>query len=874
MSSHGRRMLSLLGSILPLLVVGVASAQEQKPVAPEPTAEQVEFFEKSIRPVLVERCYKCHSADSDKVKGGLLVDTREGLIKGGDTGPAIVPGNPDKSLLIQAIRYHDEDLKMPPKEQLSKETVAAFEKWVKMGAPDPRKPGEKPVTTAAAYNYDEWKQFWSFKPVKDQAPPAVRNDDWVKNEVDRFVIAAYEAKGLKPVALADKRTLIRRATYDLTGLPPTPEEVEAFVADESPTAFERVVDRLLASPHYGEKWGRHWLDLARYADTSGCNSDFPIPSAYRYRNYVIDSFNKDKPYNLFLTEQLAGDMMPSESIEQKNERIVATGYLAIARRFGSRASEFHLTIEDIIDNVGKSMLGLSINCARCHDAKYDPIPTADYYALYGIFNSTRYAFPGTEIYRHTKDFVPIGTPEEVNKLLAYEAKVTELDNRIEDLTKEMRNAIRDPNMLSPEEKQALSERLAKVGKKDVDAAPEDEATAKPVEPAPPRPADLPPDAEQGKPAPKVRRTVAEVKADQQDAQQELRRLENRPPDVAKAYAVVEGLPHNVKIHKKGDLRSPGDVAPRGFLTILGGAKLPEDVAKKESGRMQLAQWITDPSNPLTARVMANRIWQHHYGRGIVQTPNDFGARGKAPTHPALLDYLAARFVQSGWSVKAMHKLVMLSRTYQLASLHDSENGLVDPSNDYLWRFNPRRLSAEEVRDSMLFLSGALDETVGGGSHPFPPENEWRYTQHRQFVATYEGNKRSVYLMQQRIKKHPFLEVFDGADTNASTADRPIAITPIQALFMMNDALVHDLSDKFAVRVGLAFSDEEQRIDGMYRLALARPATAEEIQMAKEFLRACTEKLKEAKVPWDRQGRAALASLGRMFFSSNEFFFVD
>ena len=874
MGSHGRRMRSLLGIVLPLVLAGVAFGQDRKPVAPEPTGEQVEFFEKSIRPVLVERCYKCHSMEEGaKVKGGLLLDSREGLMKGGDTGPAIVAGEPEKSLLIKAIRYHDEDLQMPPKDQLSKEVVAAFEKWVKMGAPDPRKAWEKPAKMPDAYDYAQWRQFWSFKPVVDHAPPVVQNNEWVRNDVDRFVVAKYQEKNLKPVALADRRTLIRRATYDLIGLPPTPEEVEAFVADESPTAFERVVDRLLASPHYGEKWGRHWLDLVRYADTSGCNSDFPIPSAHRYRNYVIDSFNRDKPYNQFLTEQLAGDMLPADSVEQRNEQIIATGYLANARRFGSRASEFHLTIEDIIDNVGKSMLGLSINCARCHDSKYDPIPTADYYSLYGIFNSARYAFPGTEIYRHTKDFVPLGTPEEVNKLLAYEAKMTELDNRLEDLTKEMRNAIRDPNTLSEEEKKALAERLAKVGKKDVDNAPEEEGV-KVIVTAPPRPADLPPDAEQGKPAPKVRRTVAEVKADQQDAQQELRRLENRPPDVAKAYAVVEGLPHDVKIHRKGDPRNKGDVAPRGFLTILGGAKLPEDVAKKESGRRQLAQWITDPSNPLTARVMANRIWQHHFGKGIVQTPNDFGARGKAPTHPELLDYLASRFIQSGWSVKAMHKLVMLSRTYQLSSLHDSENGLVDLGNDYLWRFNPRRLSAEEIRDSMLFLGGALDVTVGGGAHPFPPENEWRYTQHRQFVATYESNKRSVYLMQQRIKKHPFLEAFDGADTNASTAERAIAITPIQALFMMNDPLVHDLSDKFAVRVGLAFGDDDRRIDGMYRLALSRPATAEEVEMAKGFLRDCTEKLKEAGVPWDRQGRAALASLGRLFFSSNEYFFVD
>jgi hypothetical protein len=361
--------------------------------------EGFEFFEKNIRPILVDKCYKCHSSTGDKIKGDLVLDSKPGMLKGGSTGPAVVPFKPEESLLLKAIRYTDEDLQMPPKEKLSDFDVKNFEIWIKMGAPDPRKVAtdEKPPNK---WTIDELKTFWSFQPVKKVSPPKVKNPKWSKHPIDRFLLARLEEKGLVPVEAADKRTLLRRATYDLTGLPPTPEEIESFLKDESPFAFERVIDRLLASPQYGEQWGRHWLDVVRYADTSGCNSDFPIPAAFRYRNYVIESFNADKPYDRFVQEQIAGDLLPSTTDKEKFERIIATGYLAISRRFGSRNNEFHLTIEDTIDTLGKGFLALSTGCARCHDHKFDPILQKDYYALYGIFSSTKYAFPGTEVYRH------------------------------------------------------------------------------------------------------------------------------------------------------------------------------------------------------------------------------------------------------------------------------------------------------------------------------------------------------------------------------------------------------------------------------------------------------------------------------------------
>ncbi len=396
---------------LVLLVIVVAVWLSVRPVpalvqTSEPSRDGVEFFEKKIRPILATICAGCHSSQATTLRGGLFLDSRNGILRGGASGlPAIKPGDPDASLLIRAIRYTDSKLQMPPTGKLSPEQVSDFEAWVKMGAPDPR----SSVTAAAPPRYDmhRAKEFWSFRPLKSSAPPPVKNRTWVKTPVDHFILAKLEEKKLHPVDDADKRTLIRRATFDLTGLPPTPEEVDAFLIDRSPDAFAKVVDRLLASPHYGERWGRHWLDVVRYADTAGDNSDFPVPAAFRYRNYVIKSINEDKPYDQFVREQIAGDLLPAKTQLEKNEKIIATGYLAMSRRFGSRNKEFNLTIDDTIDNVGKAFLGLSVSCARCHDHKFDPIPARDYYALYGIFNSSRYSFPGAEIYPHPAEMVPL-----------------------------------------------------------------------------------------------------------------------------------------------------------------------------------------------------------------------------------------------------------------------------------------------------------------------------------------------------------------------------------------------------------------------------------------------------------------------------------
>jgi mono/diheme cytochrome c family protein len=829
-------------ALLALLAALTAFVRAEESAAFPP--EQIEFFEKKIRPVLVEHCAKCHSAQGEKIKGGLVIDSRDGLVKGGDTGPAVIPGNPEKSLIIAAIRYSDEDLQMPPKHRLSDQQIHDFEEWVRMGAPDPRTAA---MADKPAIDFEKAKGFWSFQPVRDPMPATVKDSAWARNEIDAFLLTKLEASGLAPNPDADPRAFIRRATYDLTGLPPTPQEVAAFIAASShdrQAANSDLIERLLASPAYGEKWGRHWLDLVRYADTSGCNSDFPVPSAYRYRNYVIDAFNRDKPYDQFLREQIAGDLLPPASEAERQERIVATGYLAIARRFGSRANEFHLTIEDLIDNLGKTALGLSVNCARCHDHKFDPITNRDYYALYGIFDSTKYAFPGTEIYPHTKDFVPlVADRAQSEKFMSDMDALAGLDDRVESLKNEKRKLERE------EKKAAELAANAPVSEGDK-AAPAQDSEAEPAAP---------------------KRTSADVVRELQEVKARQSELVKMSESLPKAYAVREGQPHDAKIQKKGDPKVLGDEVPRAWLTVLGGETLPPE--EKGSGRRELAEWLTAPANPLTARVMVNRIWQFHFGKGLVKTPNDFGVRGEAPTHPELLDWLATRFIESGWSIKQMHRLIMLSRAYQM-SASDREDGLAkDVSNDLHWKFDRRRLDAEEVRDSILAVADSLDRTPGE-RHPFRPESEYHYTQHKPYVDDYPTLKRAVYLMQQRIRKQPFLQTFDGADTNAPTAVRPLSTTPLQALWMMNDGLAHEQAGRFADRLMKEFSDDPARIQLAHDLAFARPAQPEEVAAAQDYLARVTEALAAADMPEPERPRAALASYARVLLSSNEFLFLE
>ncbi len=813
-----RRMILLVGILLCIELAASALVADDFP------PDQIAFFESKIRPLLVSRCNECHSLASKKVNGGLAVDSRETLLKGGDSGPAVVSGDPEKSLLILAVRRADKDLQMPPKQKLSDIEIADLETWVKQGLPDPRTtPSADAAASANRPKYgvslEEGREFWSMRPVKDSPLPAIKNSSWPRNRIDHFILAKLEAAGINPAPPADKRTLLRRVTFDLTGLPPTPRELDAFLADDSPQAFEHVIDRLLASPRYGERWGRYWLDVVRYSDTCGNASDYPVPQAAKYRDWVVRAVNRDLPYDQFLREQLAGDLLPSTSDAERHERILATGYLAIARRFGgSRTGEHYLTIEDTIDNLGKAVLGSSISCARCHDHKFDPFTMHDYYGLVGIFESTRYPFPGAEVGKRQEDFVPLISPAEIEAIREpYRQQVSDVGVEAELLDRAVTEVKKLPE--SPEKATALKAAMA-------------------------------------------------VQADAKKRQAELNAA---PPSINDAYAVADAQGVNSKVHLRGDPKRLGDEVPRHFPAVLGGQQLPPNSAA--SGRLQLAQWVTDPSNPLTARVMVNRIWQHHFGKGLVATPNDFGRRGTAPTHPELLDFLAARFIESGWSLKAMHRLMLLSQTWQLSNGESAGGTQQDPANDLLARYPRRRLDAESIRDTILFVSGELDESAPG-VHPFPPTKNWNWTQHNPFFAVYESRHRSIYLMQQRLRKNAYLALFDGADPSSSTGARLPSTTPLQALFVMNDAVVHNAAAKFAAQLIAAGSDDATRIDLAYRTAFSRSASADELGTCTEFLQTYRQRLTELSTPKDQLDARVWSALARSLMSTNEFIFVD
>ncbi len=771
---------------LALAVLGLLAAQDPK------DPKGIEFFEKKIRPVLVEHCYSCHSAQAEKVKGALLLDTRQGLLKGGNMGAAVVPGNVDQSVLIQAIRYHDEDLRMPPKKRLSEEVVADFEAWIRMGVPDPRDGKPKaagPVPIAA-------EKLWSFRPVVDPAPPAVRDAAWTRNAVDRFILARLEGSGLRPAPEADKQTLLRRATFDLTGLPPTPEELEAFLADESPEAFAKAVERLLASPRYGERWGRHWLDVARYADTGGDASDWPVPEVRLYRDYVIDAFNRDMPYDQFVVEQLAGDRLALREPDgdRFEEKIVATGFVALTRRFNnSKYGDMHLVMESTIDTVGKAFLGMSIACARCHDHKFDPISREDYYGLYGYFASTQYPHNGTEHGRGHDNLVPL---------------------------------TRDPELF--EKARAWMNRWH--------------------------------EAYHGW-----------RKDNKGGAKEKFEEVKKERPDVRWAWAVVDRKETGDEpIHLVGDPNRKGEKAPRGFLRGIT-RELPA-IPSGQSGRLELARWLASKENPLTARVMVNRIWQQHFGVGIVPTSSMFGSQGQVPTHPELLDWLASRFVEGGWSVKAVHRLLMNSASYRQSSDAPAETLARDPGNDLLSRFRRRRLEGEAIRDAILFASGRLD-LARPGTHPFPAEDEMNYTQHRPFATDYDHEHRSVYLMVRRLGKHPFMALFDGPDSNVSTGERNVSTVALQALYLMNSPLLRTASESFAERIRRGARDDAARIALAHRLAFGRDPDSREERDGGAYLREYREGLEAAGVPGDRE-LLAWSSLCRILLSSSEFFYVE
>jgi hypothetical protein len=922
------------------LVLPAASALLSTSVVAGIGAPQSDLFETRIRPVLARNCYSCHTGSR---LGGLRLDSREGLLTGGNSGPAIVPGDPDRSLLVQAVKHAHERLKMPMgAKKLEESEIADLVVWVRSGAPWGESPPVPPAASEEAQGgiTSEQRAFWSFQPVKRPAPPAVRDPSWVRSDLDAFVLRALEDRGMRPAPAADRRSLLRRVYFDLIGLPPTPEEVDAFVRDGSSRAFAEVIDRLLASPRYGERWGRYWLDVARYSDDKlDPTGEKPYENSFRYRDWVIRAFNSDMPYDLFVKAQLAGDLMDPDP----EKYAPGLGLYGLSPQFQ----------DDRVDVTTRGFLGLTVACAQCHDHKFDPIPTKDFYGLQGIFKSTEeYEFPLAEASvvtrwdgykrqiedqeRVIKDWVA-ETGDQLAQMLAAQTVAYMLGAaRVSDSAQPDPQAVADAEKLDRETLDRWIEYLKRPEKdhpflnewsalRKRGARPEEleRAAAAFRETAlavfrEKRTIDIKNEVtlggrlEIGKDNGILANAVlvslerdkyflwkdlygptglfrygnrkidrflsGEWKNHLESLRAELARLKTaQGPQYPFLHAVRDVKnPRNLRVALRGNPDTPGDEAPRRSLSILAdGAPRP---FTKGSGRLELAESIVDPKNPLTARVMVNRIWQHHFGRGIVATPSDFGTRGRPPSHPALLDHLAVQFVRDGWSIKRMHRRIMLSATYRqssAAATRDSDTD-ADAADASFSPYPVRRLDAEAIRDAMLFVAGTLDRTPAG-PHPFPPVDKWSFSIHNPYYAAYESNRRSVYLMVQRQKRHPYLALFDAADPNVSTDARAVTVTPAQALYLMNGAFVHEQSAALARRIlaeGAGADDDEGRLRFAHNLTTARDPDADAIAAAKRFLAAYREKLAELKKsPADRE-LGAWAAYARVLLTGNAFLFVD
>jgi hypothetical protein len=893
--------------------------------ATEPTPAQRDFFERSVRPVLVDHCLSCHGPK--KQQAGLRLDSRAAMLKGGDSGPTVKPGDATASLLIQAVRHKGDVKKMPPKKALAPEAIEALAAWVNLGAP-------WPVDTTTTNDADAWKKHWAFQAVRNPPLPAVKAESWPANPLDRFILARLEAKRLAPSIAADKRTLLRRVTFDLIGLPPTPEELAAFEADSSPDAFTHVVERLLASPHYGERWGRYWLDVARYADNKGYVffEEGEYPWAYTYRDYVIRAFNEDLPYDEFIRQQLAADLLP---LGDDKRPLTALGFLTLGGHFMSNP---HDIIDDRIDVVMRGLQGLTVTCARCHDHKFDPIPTKDYYALYGVFASSMEPTvqplfappPQTEAYhafekemqsreRKLADFLNGKFAELVRgastRMAEYLLAANKLSHQpdIEDFM-----LIADGGDLNPKMLHRWRVYLERTRKKyhpvwapwhTLAALPEKEFAARATEliaqwqqPNAEMPinalvarvlAEKPPrtlteaaqryaelvntneslaQTGQGLDAPRqeLREVVRGADAPANVAMSTFSELELLPDRPAqgrlqelrkaveqwrasgpgappRANTLVDAAqPYQPHVFLRGNPTNLGAAVPRQFVGFLAGPQ--RQPFTNGSGRRELAEAIASRSNPLTARVLVNRVWMHHFGSPLVGTPGDFGLRSEPPTHPELLDWLATWFMDNGWSVKKLHRLLLSSHTYQQASADRPEARKVDPENALLWRVNRRRLDFEAMRDGLLAVSGGLDRSIGG-----PPVRD---------IASAGATRRTLYGYIDRLNMPGLYRTFDFPSPDATSPRRDSTTVAPQALFLMNHPFVLTAARRLLARPEVARDkDTMAKVEHLYRLLFVRPPTVQETTLAREYL---SEKATAAE--WERYVQALLLT--------NEFVFVD
>jgi hypothetical protein len=1110
-----------LGCVVLGLFVLADSGRAQSP-------QVAEHFEKKVRPLLAARCLECHGADPKKVKGGLRLTSRAEILKGGDTGPAIASGDPAKSLLIRAVRYESDELRMPPKGRLADSQIADLEAWVNAGAvwPDVPVAQANPPTPGRPFT-DEQKRFWAFQPMRAPPIPAVRDRDWVRSPVDAFVLAKLEENGLRPARPADKYVLLRRVTFDLTGLPPTPGEIESFLRDDSPNAFEKVIDRLLDSPHYGERWGRHWLDVARYADSNGLDENTAFGHAWRYRDYVIRSFNRDKPYDEFLREQIAGDLLPDA--HENPDRLAGTGFLVVGPKLLAEPDKQKMKMDiadEQLDTLGKAVLGLTLGCARCHDHKFDPIPQRDYYGLLSIFTSTRTmkslatvaqaferplptgespkaaearakqinakeaeikaltdelrarvladaranvgayllaaadakgragvarmaggAKPSgaivleAEKYKNgTADKADTGYGEGIGIILSYDPTHTRAEYTVTvpkagDYDLELKYAALEsrPVRVSVDGKGILPQAAAGTtggwnpehqawrteGKVPLNAGKNtlaieahgllphiDKLAILPPEPASAAPgtsrrsagtlaevahqrklilefltgwADYlrqpkrddalfgpwlavaglpdagfetaaapllgkyhgksPPGLTDG-PVPKTLGEFAERYAKALAATDagrklltdatgpfalkaplpanpevyypmEVARLSKLNGDLAAIQKTApvpvmvlsvedgakypevkgDGKPRNLFVQVRGNYLTPGEEAPAMFPRILAGehqtpigpvtgdAPTPEPnqtrygSARRASGRLELANWVTRPDHPLTPRVLVNRVWQHHFGEGIVRTPDNFGKLGDRPTHPELLDWLALRFVEDGWSIKKLHKLILLSSAYQMSSAYDERAAQADPENRLLWRINRRRLEAEPIRDALLAVAGNLDPLLGGtllNNGNFTYVNNENSTN----TARYDNHRRSVYLPVIRNSVFDFFQVFDFAEPHVPNGKRAGTVIAPQALYLMNSPFVHAQARAFAESLLKEPCDDAVRVRRAYLRAYGRPATEDEIAQAIDYVGRYEVALAGSEKDMSKRRPRAWQSFCQVLFAGSEFMYVN
>jgi hypothetical protein len=873
-----------------------------------------EFFETRIRPLLAEKCFACHTASK---MGGLELTSRERMVRGGNSGPAIRPGNAKGSILVQAVSHTHDRLKMPPTGKLSDEQISGLAAWVDAGAVWPDSKDDTLLESqgeSTKYSITpQQRSFWSFRPVKKSQPPAVKNSAWARTPIDRFILARLEEKGLSPVAPAEKRSLIRRATFDLTGLPPSPQEVADFLADDSSHAFAKVVDRLLESPHYGERWGRYWLDLARYADGKiGVSEDTPYGNAFRYRDWVIRALNEDLPYDQFVRAQLAADLLPAE---EREKHLAALGFVAL-----------YSLDDDRVDVTTKTFLGLTVGCAQCHDHKYDPIPTKDFYSLQGVFSSSKdheYPLAPEDVVKKWKDaktavegkkaditkfledqsasLRDILFPQTAEYLMAARTVISAHREAAEVASENGLDAVilirwvkylRDTEIEHPylndwqavmkeggsnEKAQAAAEEFERFAlavnqeKKDLEdrnyvklggaKGVADERTRqytnleflalekwylwRDLAFNPYTPSGFKFDGGVyyfgDKKGFEIDRFLSGPwKSHLDNLRADLKRLEATLPE---QYPFIHGLrdadkPEDLHVAIRGDKENPGELAPRRFLHILSEGE-PKRF-NQGSGRLELANAIASADNPLTARVMVNRVWSHHFGAGLVGTPSNYGQLGDRPTHPELLDYLAAHFVESGWSLKTLHREIMLSAAYQSSTAYDEKNAKADPENRLLWRANViDRLDAESLRDSILAVSGKLDNTIGGPPVEFGAEN----------------HRRAIYGAVSRTTPDRSMALFDFPDPNQASEKRARTQGPMQRLYFMNNRFVIDQAKALAERVAAeAPGSDEAKIRRAYELLYARPPNETELEIGLQYL-----KQEQDHDAWPKYAQALLAA---------------